>query len=77
MMLKASHDNLNYHYTLFACLSREILKLRDITRVSTETVQGLVQILNKEVGFLHEIAQKILMLLLEKHSLLALQLLNQ
>jgi len=47
MMLKASHDNLNYHYTLFACLSSEILKLRDITKVSSEVVQGLVQILNK------------------------------
>jgi len=47
MMLKASHDNLNYHYTLFACLSSEILKLRDITKVSSEVVQVLVQMLNK------------------------------
>ena len=47
MMSKASHDNLNYHYTLFACLSIEILKLRDMTRVSTEAIEGLVQILNK------------------------------
>lgn len=76
MMRSASHDNSNYHFTLFTVLAQEIIKANAIDNPSSDIFTSLVSIINKETGVLLSLAQAILKLLVESYPAISLEILR-